>query len=212
MNPQGTEGWKLDRAGNVTASQIANVRMKPKKDGSECVGRRNYKAQIVAEILSGKPCESSFFSPDMLRGQELEQYARAAYEVREGALVKEVGFIKHPTIKRAGCSPDGLVGDEGLVEIKAPKTAIHIEYLLADEVPADYRPQLIWQLAVTRREWVDFISYNEELPQYLQLFVKRFQAEQSVIEDFEKDVRQFLSEVDDLLTALDALDKVTACP
>jgi hypothetical protein len=210
VNPQGTDGWKLDRAGHVTASQIANVRMKPKKDGSECVGRRNYKAQIVAEILSGKPCESSFFSPDMQRGQELEQYARAAYEVREGVLVREVGFIKHPTIERAGCSPDGLVGDDGLVEIKAPKTAIHIEYLLADEVPADYRPQLIWQLAATRREWVDFISYNEELPPHLQLFVKRFQAERDIIEDFEKDVRQFLSEVDDLLTALDALDKVTA--
>jgi hypothetical protein len=210
MNPQGTDGWKLDRAGHVTASQIANVRMKPKKNGSECVGRRNYKAQIVAEILSGKPCESSFFSPDMQRGQELEQYARAAYEVREGVLVREVGFIKHPVIARAGCSPDGLVGDDGLVEIKAPKTAIHIEYLLADEVPADYRPQLIWQLAVTRREWVDFISYNEELPPHLQLFVCRFQADKALIEDFEDDVCQFLTEVNDLLLQLDALDKVTA--
>jgi hypothetical protein len=210
MNLQGTDAWKLDRAGNITASQIANVRMKPKKDGSECVGRRNYKAQIVAEILSGKPCESSFFSPDMLRGQELEQYARAAYEVREGVLVQEVGFIKHPTIERAGCSPDGLVGDDGLIEIKSPKIAIHIEYLLADEVPAEYRPQLIWQLAVTRRDWVDFVSYNDELPTHLQLFVKRFQADQSIIEDFEKDARQFLAEVNGLLIQLDAVEKVTA--
>jgi putative phage-type endonuclease len=199
---QGTDAWREIRSGKVTASRFSDV-SNVLKDGKDGAARRNLKAQLIAEILSGKPCESTFFSPAMQRGQELEPLARAAYEIRTGEMVDLVGFVQHPSIERAGCSPDGAVGADGLLECKCPLIATHIEYMLKKEVPAEYRGQLVWQLACTGREWVDLCSYCPELPEHLQLFIVRMVADRSAIESAESKVRQFLAECDQLLAQLE---------
>jgi predicted phage-related endonuclease len=198
MSLQGSEAWRLDRAGHVTASRITDVMAK-----DTTAARRNYKAEIVAEILSGSPIEAGYVSADMKRGTEQEPFARVAYEIRTGAIVNQCGFVKHPTIERAGCSPDGLIGEDGLIEIKVPKLATHIEYLLAGKVPAEYIPQMCWQLACTGRQWNDFVSYSPELPEHLSLFVARIECDLDVIRMMESKVRQFLAECDQLLAQLE---------
>jgi len=197
---QGSEEWHLVRAGKVTASRICDVLAKIKK--GEAASRRNYRAQIVAEILTGLPQESSFISAEMQFGIDNEPFARASYEIAGDVTVEEVGFAQHPRIERAGASPDGFVGTDGLVEIKVPNTATHIDYLLADTVPTDYQPQMLWQMACTRRAWCDFVSYDPRLPDHLQLFVKRFPRDEARIAEMEQEVDLFLKEVDSILAAL----------
>jgi putative phage-type endonuclease len=197
---QGTDEWKAARAGKVTASRIADVMAKIKS--GEAASRRDYRAQIVAEILTGTPQDDVFTSDAMRWGTEHEPYARAAYEVAKGILVDQVGLVIHPTIERGAASPDGLVGADGLVEIKCPKTATHLSYLLADEVPSQYQPQMLWQMACTGRQWCDFVSFDPRLPEDLQLFVVRFNRDQARIDAMEAEVVAFLAEVDTTLSSL----------
>lgn len=196
--PQGTEEWKLARAGVVTASRIADVLAKIKS--GEAAARRDYRAQLVAEILTGRPQEDGFQSTEMLWGTEQEPLARSAYEISTGKLVDLVGLVMHPEIERAGASPDGIVAaDEahgtGLVEIKCPKTATHLQYLLDDAIPSKYEPQMMWQMACTGAEWVDFVSYDPRLPLKHQLFVKRLERNKARIAEMEAEVEVFLQEV-----------------
>jgi putative phage-type endonuclease len=205
---QGTAEWKAARAGHVTASRISDVMAKIQK--GEAASRRDYKAQIVAEILTGTPLEDGYVSPAMQWGTEQEPLARAAYEIATGEMVDQVGLVLHESIPRAASSPDGLVGSDGLIECKCPKTATHLGYILKNAVPPEYVPQMCWQLACTGRKWVDFVSYDPRLPEHLQLFIKRLVADPAYIELLECEVKKFLAEVDDLLLALDAVEKVTA--
>jgi putative phage-type endonuclease len=203
---QGTAEWKSLRAGKVTASRICDVMAKIKT--GEAKTRLDYKIQILSEILTGTPQEDGYVNAAMQWGTEQEPFARASYEIREGVMVDQVGFVIHPTIERAGCSPDGCVGEDGLVEIKCPRSSTHLQYLLAKRVPPEYVPQMCWQLACTGREWCDFVSYDPRMPENLQLFVMRFAADPSYTALVEKEVRQFLSEVDVLVAQLGA--EVTA--
>lgn len=203
---QGSTEWFAARCGRVTSSRVDDVLAKIKS--GEAAGRRNYKAQLVAEILTGEHRDSDFQSRWMKEGKEKEPLARAAYEIATGEMVDQVGFVQHPTIERAGASPDGLVGTDGLIEIKCPKTATHIEYLLRGTVPADYQKQIIWQLACTGRQWCDFVSYDDSLPEHLQLLIVRMVADREVIEHVEDEVRQFLKEVNGMLTQLEAVELV----
>ncbi|HYD33095.1 MAG TPA: YqaJ viral recombinase family protein, partial [Methylophilaceae bacterium] len=165
--PQGTLEWLKARAGMVTASRIADVVAKTKT--GESASRANYRAQIVAERLSGQPQES--YTNDAMRwGIDTEPLARSAYEAHTGDFVEQIGLVLHPEIEWAGASPDGLAGG-GLLEIKCPNTATHIDYLLNKVPPTKYRPQMAWQCACTEREWVDFVSYDPRLPEKHQLFV-----------------------------------------
>jgi putative phage-type endonuclease len=200
---QGTDDWKLARAGRVTASRICDVLAKIKS--GEAAARRNYKAQIISEILSGQPQESGFVSAEMKFGTENEPFARAAYEITNDVMVQQVGLVIHPRIERSAASPDGLVGSDGLIEAKVPNTATHIDYILKGEVPADYQPQILWQMACTGREWCDFVSYDPRLPSRLQLFVKRLERDDKRIAEMEKEVEKFLAEVDETLAALNKL-------
>jgi putative phage-type endonuclease len=197
---QGTAEWKALRAGKVTASRICDVMAKIKT--GEAKTRLDYKIQILSEMLTGVPQEDGYVNAAMQWGSEQEPFARAAYEIREGVMVDQVGFVQHPTIDQAGCSPDGLVGDDGLVEIKAPKSSTHLQYLLAGKVPAEYVPQMCWQLACTGREWCDFVSYDPRMPEHLQLFVVRFASDPSYTALVEQEVRRFLAEVNGLLIEL----------
>ena len=197
MSIQGSPEWLSERAGKVTASMVSAVLMKP-----ETAGFRDYQAQIVAEILTGKPQGSDFTNAAMQFGSEMEPLARSAYEAETGFSVDEVGFCQHQSIKRAGASPDGLVGNSGLVEIKCPKVATHLAYLIADVVPAGYKNQMMFQLAVTGREWCDFVSFRPDLPEHLQLLIVRFKRDPARILELETAVINFLDGVDKMLSKL----------
>ena len=197
---QGTPEWLAARAGRVTASRIPDVMAKIKT--GEAAARKDYRAQIIAEILTGQPQGDTFINEAMSWGTEQEPFARAAYEIAKGFMVDQVGFVLHPTIDRAGASPDGLVDMDGLVEIKCPKTATHLQYKLDKVVPTQYQPQMLWQMACTGAAWCDFVSFDPRLPEDLQLFVVRFNRDQARIDAMEAEVTAFLAEVDETLSRL----------
>jgi putative phage-type endonuclease len=191
---QRTEEWFSARLGKVTASRVADVLAKIKT--GESASRKNYKMELVVQRLTGKPQES-FTNAAMEWGTEQEPFARMAYEAHTGTFVKEEGFVDHPTIEGFGCSPDGLVGD-GLIEIKCPNTATHIETVLENKAPSKYIPQMQCQMAVTGAKWCDFVSFDPRTPEDLQLFIIRVERDEEYIAEMEKEVKLFLQEVDDL--------------
>ena len=200
---QRTEEWFAARLGKVTASRVADVLAKIKS--GESASRKNYKMELVVQRLTNKVGES-FTNAAMEWGTEQEPFARMAYEAHTGTFVKEEGFVDHPTIEGFGCSPDGLVG-EGLIEIKAPNTANHIETVLENKAPSKYIPQMQAQMACTGAKWCDFVSFDPRVPEDLQLFVVRVERDQEYINSMEVEVKQFLSEVLDLFNQLKARQK-----
>jgi putative phage-type endonuclease len=200
---QRTEEWFAAKLGKVSASRVADVLAKIKS--GESASRKNYKMELVVQRLTGKAGES-FTNAAMEWGTEQEPFARMAYEAHTGTFVKEEGFVDHPTIEGFGCSPDGLVGD-GLIEIKCPNTATHIETVLENKAPSKYIPQMQCQMAVTGAKWCDFVSFDPRVPEDLQLFVVRVERDQEYIDSMEVEVKQFLSEVLDLFNQLKARQK-----
>lgn len=198
---QGSPEWHALRLGKVTASRVADVIAKTKTGWG--ASRANYAAELVAERLSGAPAEK-FTNAAMAWGTEKEPDARAAYEFYADATVELVGFVAHPTIRDAGASPDGRVGADGLVEIKCPNTATHIETLLGQAVPSKYVTQMQWQMACEGRQWCDFVSYDPRLPESMALFVRRVERDQAMIDMLEKEVSIFLREVDQTVAELRA--------
>jgi len=195
--PQGSVEWREARSGKVGASRIGDVIAKIKT--GEAAARRDYRAQLVAEILTGKPQDDTYMSPAMTWGVEQERFARSAYELAADVLVDQVGFVLHPTIDRAGASPDGLVGADGLLEIKAPKTATHIQYLLDGVVPNEYQPQMFWQMACCERAYCDFASFDPRLPENMRLLRVRLLRDEARIKELEREVLVFLADVDKML-------------
>jgi YqaJ-like recombinase protein len=210
---QGTQAWKDARLGFVTASRIDDVMSKPpKKGGKETSGRRNYKAQLALEIFSGKSSkEDEFENWWMKRGRELEPDARSEYEMRNGVMVQACGFIAHPSIPRYGCSPDGLIGDDGMVQIKCLTRANHMDCLTSG-IPSERLKQMICELSVTGREWNDFGSYHPEYPGNTKMLVKRLWRKDVLdkIEEMEREVVIFNQEVDVLVNALRTNDDINA--
>ena len=196
---QRTDAWFEARIGKVTASRVADVIAKTKTGYSTT--RDNYMAQLVCERLTGQKGET-FTNAAMQHGTETEPLARLSYEVAQNVLVDEVGFVPHPSIEMAGASPDGLVNDDGLIEIKCPNTATHIETLLSQTVPGKYNTQMQFQMACTGRKWCDFVSFDNRLPAELQLFVKRVPRDDAFIKQIEAEIVQFLAELDDKITKL----------
>ena len=205
MMEQGTDEWFTIRIGKVTASRVADVIAKTKTGYSAT--RDNYMAQLVCERLTGQKGES-FSNAAMQHGTDTEPLARAAYEAHQDILVDEVGFVPHPSIIMAGASPDGLVGDDGLLEIKCPNTATHIETLLSQSVPGKYNTQMQFQMACTGRQWCDFVSFDNRLPEELQLFVKRVPRDNEFIKQMEDEVVKFLNELDIKIAQLMELKNV----
>ena len=202
MIEQGSQEWFAQRLGKVTASRVADVIAKTKSGYS--TSRDNYMAQLVCERLTGTVAES-FSNSAMAWGTETEPLARAAYENCLDVLVDEVAMINHPTIEQAGASPDGLVGEIGQLEIKCPNTATHIETLLSQTVPSKYNTQMQWQMACTGREWCDFASFDPRLPKELQLFVKRVPRDNAYITVLEKEVIEFITELESKIKKLNEL-------
>ena len=201
MVEQRTDAWHQLRVGKVTASRVADIIAKTKSGPS--ASRENYLAQLVCERMTGKPAES-YSNAAMSWGTEQEEFARAAYEARMNILVTEVGFIDHPWIAMSGASPDGLAA-EGMVEIKCPNTATHIETLLTRTVPAKYITQMMWQMACADRPWADFVSFDPRLPERHQLFIKRINYDPEMVNLLENSVIQFLGDVDLKIQQLESL-------
>lgn len=200
---QGSPEWLAARCGKVTASRVADVVAKTKTGWG--ASRANYMAELIAERLTGQPAEK-FTNAAMQWGTDTEPQARAAYEFFRDATVRQVGLVPHPTIPQTAASPDGLVGEDGLVEIKCPNTATHIDTLLGQTVPGKYITQIQWQLACTGRQWCDFASFDPRMPAHLSLFVKRVFRDDRRIGELEADVTVFLDELDENLAALNALE------
>lgn len=199
---QGSDAWVACRLGRVTASRVADVVAKTKTGWG--ASRANYMAELIAERLTGEPAEK-FSNAAMQWGTEKEPDARAAYEFRTDAEVVQVGFVEHPTIPMTGSSPDGLVGAPGQIEIKCPNTATHLDTLLSRTVPGKYVIQMQWQMACTGREWCDFVSYDPRLPESMRVFIKRVPRDAELIASLEKEVSDFLSELDAKLAQLVAI-------
>jgi putative phage-type endonuclease len=199
---QGTQDWFAARLGKVTASRVADVLAKTKTGYS--ASRENYMAQLVVERITGTVAES-FTNAAMQWGTEQEPFARAAYESKLGVFVEEVGFVSHSTIDRAGASPDGLVGESGMVEIKCPNTATHIDTFLSGEADKRYTYQQQWQMACTGRQWNDFVSFDPRMPDNLQLFIKRVERDDELIKELEAEVVKFLAEVDEKVEKLKSI-------
>jgi putative phage-type endonuclease len=198
---QGTEAWLAARCGRVTASRIADLMAKTKSGWG--ASRANYAAQLVAERLTG--CVTpSFTNAAMIHGTETEPEARRAYEFFIDRDVQQVGFVPHPSIEMAGASPDGMIGDDGLLELKCPNTATHIDTLLTGAIPDKYFKQMQFQMACTGREWCDFASYDNRLPERMRLFVKRVERDAEAIAEIETEVRAFIAEIDDTVAQLRA--------
>ena len=199
MIEQGTPEWFAARLGNVTASRVADVIAKTKS--GYAASRDNYMAQLICERMTGTVAES-YTNAAMQWGTETEPLARAAYESLADVLVDEVGYIAHPTIERAGASPDGLIGVFGLLEIKCPNTATHIDTLISEKVPTKYITQMQWQMSCTGRTWADFVSFDPRLPSGLQMFVKRVEFDAEYVAMLKEEVIKFLAELDAKISKL----------
>jgi|SRR5215471_4902928 len=193
MTEQETDAWRRQRLGHVTASRIADVIAKTKSGPS--ASRANYMAALIAERLTGLPMDNYVNGP-MQWGIDVEPEARAAYEFRTDTEVEPCGFVLHPTIAMTGASPDGLVGQNGLVEIKCPLTATHLETMLTGSVAGKYDAQMQWQMACTERQWCDFVSYDPRLPETMRLYVHRVKRDNAAIMALQTEVMVFLAELD----------------
>ena len=201
MSDQGTDAWLRERAGKVTASRIADL-MAMTKTGPGA-SRKNYMAQLITERLTGEPTPG-FTSAAMEWGTATEPQARDAYRFLTFASVEETGFVTHPHIPEAGASPDGLVGADGLIEIKCPNTATHLETLESEKVADKYAKQMQWQMACTGRAWCDYMSFDPRLPEPMQSIIIRVDRDDEAIAQIEEAVRAFLAELAERVDTLKA--------
>jgi putative phage-type endonuclease len=201
MDNQQTPEWFLARVGKATASRVKDIVAKTKTGVS--ASRKNYAVELALERLTGSKKEG-FTNAAMQHGIDQEPIAKLAYESRTGRLIEDVGFIDHPTIPMSGASPDGLVS-EGLIEIKAPNSATHLENLVRGSADPEYLPQMYWQMAVTGRPWCDFVSFDPRFPEHLQLAIYRVNTDAQKIKELENEVSQFLTEVDLIVEKLNGI-------
>lgn len=192
---QGSDEWLEARLGRVTASCFSDVMAK-----GQGITRLKYMRRIVAERLTGKPIES-YFNRDMELGTELEPFARLEYEAKTGNLVQEVGFIQHATLL-AGSSPDGLIDDDGGLEIKSVKPTVQIETIERGGYPYEHAAQVQGNLWILGRQWWDFVSYSPDMPERLRLYVYRVERNEEYIQNLEAEVIRFLAEAEEMYQRL----------
>ena len=201
---QGSPEWHQARLGKVTASRISDVAAKIKTGWG--ASRSKYMGELIAENLTHEPTPS-YTNAAMQHGTDTESQAAAAYAFYTDAELELVGFVDHPKIEQAGCSPDRLIGKDGLVEIKCPQTSTHIDTLLGGSIPKKYIDQMYWQMACTRREWCDFVSFDPRMPPETQLFIQRIERDKERIKELEEMVVDFLAEMNEKIDRLTKLEK-----
>lgn len=197
--PQGSAEWLQERCGHATASSFSDVLAK-----GQGKMRNAYLRRLVCERLTGKPMETyatGSWAKNLERGKEQEPFARMAYEAITGSLVEEVGFLKHATIM-AGCSPDGLIGDDGGAEIKSVIPTVQLETIEAGGYPSEHKAQIQGSLWLTGRKWWDFCSYSNDMPEHLKTYIFRVQPDAAYIIALEAEVRVFLAGVDAMVERL----------
>ncbi len=197
---QGSPEWFDIKRIKVGASRIADMMAKG-RGNAESAGRRNLKAKLICERLTGVT-EETYTNAAMQWGVDNEGPAREVYEYKRDEEVDQVGFVDHPFIEYAGMSPDGLVGKEGMLEIKCPNTATHIDYLLAKKMPSEYVKQVQFQMACSGRLWCDFMSYDPRLGPDLQTFIIRVERDDELIKEIEADILKMNGEIEATITAL----------
>jgi putative phage-type endonuclease len=194
MIEQGTQEWLELRKGKVTASRVADILAKTKTGVS--ASRANYLMELAIQRVTGF-IEESYTNAAMQWGKDNEGTARALYEAKADVFVDQVPFIDHPTIEGFGCSPDGLVGTDGLVEIKCPNSTTHWEYFKKNVPPQKYVIQMQAQMACTNTQWCDFVSYDPRMPERSQLLIVRVARDDSFINDVMiPEITTFLNEVE----------------
>lgn len=201
---QRTEDWMQARLGKVTASRVADVMARIKSGYG--AARKNYMCELLCQRLTGK-FEEGFNSAAMQRGTELEPVARSIYEMLNDVMVTEVGFLDHPDISEFGASPDGLVGKDGLIEIKCPNTATHIEFLQTGKIDNRYLLQMYSQMMCANREWCDFVSFDDRLPESLAYKCVRVNWDDDKVGEIVVEVSSFL---DELASLEEELRKIAA--
>jgi len=190
---QGTPEWHQLRLGKVTASRVADILAKTKSGPS--ASRGNYLIELALQRVT-KTIEESYTNGAMEWGTQTEPQARVAYEVATGNFVDQIAFVNHPTIAGFGCSPDGLVANDGLIEIKCPNSATHWSYIKANKPPEKYIIQMQAQMAVTGAKWCDFVSFDPRMPERSQLLIVRVPRDSEFILFMQAEINQFLSEVE----------------
>lgn len=196
---QRSEEWLAARCGSLGASAVHEAVARTKTGWG--ASRANRMAALVIERLTGVPQET-YQNAAMLHGIEYEEEARAAYSLNAGAVVQEVGLIRHPTLAGTHASPDGLIGEDGTLEIKCPQPAAHLATLLGEAIPERYIIQMQWQMRCAGRQWCDFASYSPNFPDGMRLFVHRIKFDHAVVTKLEAEVAEFLAEVDQKVAAL----------
>lgn len=203
---QGSDEWFLQKLGKISGSKITLL-LSEGRAGKESLTRKKYKNELIRERITGKRIET-FKTPLMRRGIELEPLARVLYEVRNNVMVDQVSFIDHPTIAMAGCSPDGLIGHDGLLEIKCPSPENHLGHILEDgkDLIDTYYDQVQWQICVTQRDWCDLVSFDPEMPDHLRLFSKRIYRDTDWIAKAEAAVIAVNAEIETIIKQLGDLN------
>lgn len=199
---QNTEEWRMARVGSLGASRLHEAIARTKSGYG--ASRMNLMAELICERLTGQPAEK-FITQAMQHGTDTEPEARNAYCFYSGNAVDQIGLIRHPTIEGSHASPDGLIGEDGGLEVKCPQPAAHLETLLGQEIPAKYLTQMMWLMACSGRKWVDFVSYSPSLPESMRIFVKRLHRDDRRIAELETEVALFLQELAAKLSQLDSL-------
>ena len=190
---QGSDAWHQLRLGKVTASRVADILAKTKTGAS--TSRQNYLIELALQRVTGN-IEPTYTNDAMAWGTATEPLARVAYEVKTGNFVDQIAFVDHSTISWFGASPDGLVNNDGLIEIKCPNSATHWATIKDGKPPTKYVIQMQTQMAVTQRKWCDFISFDPRMPERSQLFICRVERDNDMIQEIESEVMKFLSEVE----------------
>lgn len=193
------EQFLRDRAGSLGASQVALALAKTKTGWG--ASRADVMSRLIAERLTGEPMDS-YQSIDMLRGIEREPEAIVTYEFQSDNEVQPSELVRHPRIDGTHASPDGFIGDDGLLEVKSPKVSTHIETLITGKIPDKYIVQMLWQMACTGRKWCDHVSYNPDMPPSMQLWIKRIERDDKRIAQLEADVETFLEELENKVIQL----------
>lgn len=195
MAEQRSDEWFAQRLGKVTASRVADVMARTKS--GPAAARTNYMMELLCERLTGAQGDG-YVSAAMARGTALEPLARSAYEMETGSTVQPAEFIQHPEIEAFGASPDGLVGGDGLLELKCPNTAQHIQFLRTRKPEGKYQWQMLAQMACAGRDWCDFGSFDDRLPDPLQFAYTRYEWDAEAGERMLSEIKAFLSELDEL--------------